>query len=72
MSSEQSEIEEGASAPFSVVEPDGYFIAHHRMSDTQYFGPFKTVAEANAWCSQHPDVRGIILPMWLSVDWNRR
>jgi hypothetical protein len=54
------------------VEPDGYFIAHHRMTDCQYFGPFKTVDEAREWSWNHPDVHGNIIPMWLSVDWNRR
>jgi hypothetical protein len=54
------------------VEPDGYFIAHHRMTDTQYFGPFKTLDDAREWSWNHPDVHGNIIPMWLNVDWNRR
>jgi hypothetical protein len=54
------------------VEPDGYFIAHHRMTDTQYFGPFASVEEACNWNADHPDVHGNIIGMFLSVDWNRR
>jgi hypothetical protein len=43
------------------VEPDGYFIAHHRMTDTQYFGPFKTLDDAREWSWNHPDVHGNII-----------
>jgi hypothetical protein len=54
------------------VEPTGYFIAHHRMTDTQYFGPFQTIEEAETWNATHPDVHGGLLAMYLDVDWNRR
>lgn len=60
------------SVPTSEDIPDGYFIAHHRMTDSQYFGPFTTVEEAHEWCRDHPQVHGNIIGMFLTVDWNRR
>jgi hypothetical protein len=56
-------------------EPDGYFIIHNRMTDTLYFGPFKTLEEAHQWHEENNRthrVQGVILPLYLTVDWNRR
>jgi hypothetical protein len=55
-----------------MPEPDGYCIIHSRMTDACYFGPFKTWSEVKAWLNDHKDVRGIVIPLYLTVDWNRR
>lgn len=52
-------------------EPDGYIITHHRAGSTCYFGPFATIQETVEWNNNHPKVRGAIIPVFKTVDWNR-
>jgi len=51
--------------------PDGYFIAHNRMTDTLYFGPFKSIEEADAFAAANK-IGCNLHAMYLNVDWNRR
>lgn len=60
-------------APAEEVDPpDGWFIAHHRAfnSSSCYFGPFATYEDAYKWRLNHR-VSGSIIPMYLTVNWNR-
>jgi len=51
------------------MEPDGFAIIHNRMTDTLYFGPFRTLSEARAW--QQENGIGFIVSLYLTIDWNR-
>lgn len=51
---------------------DGFVIVHHRaFGSTCYFGPFVTIERAHEWLAEHKDVRGLIVPVYLTVDWSR-
>lgn len=53
-------------------DADGFMIVHHRaVGPSCYFGPFETVEEAQDFVRDNPQVSGLIIPMYLSVDWNR-
>jgi hypothetical protein len=52
-------------------EPAGYLVRHTRATDTLHFGPFPTIVAATMWLCDHPDVFGLIHPLYLDVDWNR-
>lgn len=52
-------------------DPDGWVIIHHRATDTVYFGPFATLAEAYAFAEANRGVSRNFVPMWRSVDWSR-
>jgi len=55
-----------------IEEPSGYMVMHSRMTDTLYFGPFTTLDEVREWLDHHKDVRAAIIPLYRTVDWNRR
>ena len=54
-------------------EPAGWFIEHHRAagSPTCRWGPFSTIKEAQQW-AQARGVDGGIVPLFKSVNWDRR
>ena len=54
-----------------TAEPDGWMVAHHRATDVLHFGPFSSVESARLWLGDHPDVRGVLVPLYLDVDWRR-
>jgi hypothetical protein len=56
-------------------EPDGYMIRHSRSTDELFFGPFVTREEAVEWFMQVGEPQhagGRIVPLYKTVDWNRR
>lgn len=57
---------------WAVDPPDGYMVVHCRATDTLYFGPFKTLDAVDEWCAKNPQVLAGIVPLYLTVDWNRR
>lgn len=52
-------------------EGTSYALAHHRAGSTMYFGPFDTIEELAEWSTEHPEVRGVVLRLYRTVDWNR-
>lgn len=52
--------------------PDGWMLTHHRaVGGSCHFGPFTTREEAHAWAEKNPQVKGVLIPLYRTVDWNR-
>lgn len=52
--------------------PDAWMIAHHRATDTLNFGPFDTIDEAVKFVETNRGVSPNFIPLYKTVDWNRR